>query len=255
MGNRRTCFAFLGGEQKAPPGDKDSFAIVCGPPIMIKFTQPVLEKLGYDHDHIILSLENRMKCGIGICGRAMVHRLLQLTTQSIFNYIDAVCDLGLKPGLGEPTASGSLISARHFREFVKPYLKQCTDHIIERCGSGPTLHICGDTSRIWTDMVETGAAILSLDNLIDLEEAKRAVGSRVCLEGNVRPVDTLMKGSREQILEEAKECIRKTYDSPKGFILASGCGLPLATPPENVIALMDAARQYGRIPIDPSQWE
>jgi len=59
-------------EQKAPAGGADSYAIVCGPPIMIKFTQPVLEKLGYAHDHIIMSLENRMKCGIGICGRCNV---------------------------------------------------------------------------------------------------------------------------------------------------------------------------------------
>jgi len=56
-------------EQKAPPGDVNTYAIVCGPPIMIKFTLPVLEKLGYEHDHIIMSLENRMKCGIGMCGR------------------------------------------------------------------------------------------------------------------------------------------------------------------------------------------
>lgn len=56
-------------EEKAPKSKGDTYAIVCGPPIMIKFTLPVLEKLGYDHDHIILSLENRMKCGIGMCGR------------------------------------------------------------------------------------------------------------------------------------------------------------------------------------------
>ncbi|WP_020589393.1 FAD/NAD(P)-binding protein [Desulfobacter curvatus] len=55
--------------EKAPPADDNTYAIVCGPPIMIKFTQPVLDKLGYAHDHIINSLEKRMKCGIGICGR------------------------------------------------------------------------------------------------------------------------------------------------------------------------------------------
>ncbi|MFH0727505.1 MAG: FAD/NAD(P)-binding protein [Pseudomonadota bacterium] len=71
-------------EQKAPPGDKDSYAIVCGPPIMIKFTQPVLEKLGYDHDHIILSLENRMKCGIGICGRCNIGRELVCKDGPVF---------------------------------------------------------------------------------------------------------------------------------------------------------------------------
>ena len=59
-------------EKKAPKADADTFAIICGPPIMIKFTQPVLDKLGYGHDHIIMSLENRMKCGIGMCGRCNI---------------------------------------------------------------------------------------------------------------------------------------------------------------------------------------
>ncbi len=59
-------------EEKAPPADDDTYAIVCGPPIMIRFTQPVLDKLGYGHDHIINSLEKRMKCGIGICGRCNI---------------------------------------------------------------------------------------------------------------------------------------------------------------------------------------
>ena len=59
-------------EQKAPPADDSTYAIICGPPIMIKFTQPVLDNLGYPHDHIIISLENRMKCGIGMCGRCNV---------------------------------------------------------------------------------------------------------------------------------------------------------------------------------------
>jgi NAD(P)H-flavin reductase len=59
-------------DQEAPPGNADTYAIVCGPPIMIKFTQPVLDKLNYSHDHIIMSLEMRMKCGIGICGRCNI---------------------------------------------------------------------------------------------------------------------------------------------------------------------------------------
>ncbi|MBW2109545.1 MAG: FAD/NAD(P)-binding protein [Deltaproteobacteria bacterium] len=51
---------------------KNSVAIICGPPIMIKFTQPVLEKVGFPPEAIIMSLENRMKCGIGMCGRCNV---------------------------------------------------------------------------------------------------------------------------------------------------------------------------------------
>ncbi len=58
-------------EKKAPSAD-NAYALVCGPPIMIKFTQPALEKLGFPPERIIMSLENRMKCGIGMCGRCSV---------------------------------------------------------------------------------------------------------------------------------------------------------------------------------------
>ncbi len=71
-------------EEKAPKSAGDTYAIVCGPPIMIKFTLPVLEKLGYDHDHIILSLENRMKCGIGMCGRCGIGEQLVCKDGPVF---------------------------------------------------------------------------------------------------------------------------------------------------------------------------
>ncbi len=58
-------------EQKIKSAD-NAIAIVCGPPIMIKFTQPVLEKIGFPPENIILSLEMRMKCGIGMCGRCNI---------------------------------------------------------------------------------------------------------------------------------------------------------------------------------------
>jgi NAD(P)H-flavin reductase len=58
-------------EQKITSAE-NSVAIICGPPIMIKFTQPVLEKVGFPPEDIIMSLENRMKCGIGMCGRCNV---------------------------------------------------------------------------------------------------------------------------------------------------------------------------------------
>lgn len=55
----------------APESD-NAIAIVCGPPIMIKFTFPVLEKLGFKDENVYTTLENRMKCGIGKCGRCNV---------------------------------------------------------------------------------------------------------------------------------------------------------------------------------------
>ncbi len=58
--------------EEVAPSSENTYAIVCGPPVMIKFTIPVLEKLGFPANRIIMSLENRMKCGIGMCGRCNV---------------------------------------------------------------------------------------------------------------------------------------------------------------------------------------
>ncbi len=71
-------------EDYAPKADKDTYAIICGPPIMIKFTQPSLVKLGYTDEQIIMSLENRMKCGIGMCGRCNIGRELVCKDGPVF---------------------------------------------------------------------------------------------------------------------------------------------------------------------------
>lgn len=61
-------------EETAPDSD-NTVALVCGPPIMIKFTLPVLEKLGFLPVNVFTTLENRMKCGFGKCGRCNVGRV------------------------------------------------------------------------------------------------------------------------------------------------------------------------------------
>jgi sulfhydrogenase subunit gamma (sulfur reductase) len=58
--------------EEAAPAAENTIALVCGPPIMIKFTLPVLERLGFTDDAIYTTLENRMKCGLGKCGRCNV---------------------------------------------------------------------------------------------------------------------------------------------------------------------------------------
>jgi NAD(P)H-flavin reductase len=58
--------------KEVAPSPKNAVIAVCGPPIMIRFTRPVLEELGFSDDQILLSLEMRMKCGIGKCGRCNI---------------------------------------------------------------------------------------------------------------------------------------------------------------------------------------
>ena len=51
------------------PSPDNTVAVLVGPPIMIKFTLQALDELGFSHENVFTSLEKRMKCGIGICGR------------------------------------------------------------------------------------------------------------------------------------------------------------------------------------------
>ena len=58
-------------EQIAPSPD-NAVVIICGPPIGIKFTLVSLERLGFSPDQVYTTLENKMKCGLGKCGRCNV---------------------------------------------------------------------------------------------------------------------------------------------------------------------------------------
>jgi uroporphyrinogen decarboxylase len=177
------------------------------------------------------------------------HRLLRLATESIIAFGRAAIGVGVRIGLAEPTASGTLISPKLFREFALPYLKEVITRVGELAGANPSLHICGATNRIWQDMVDTGASVLSLDDEVDLAEARISVGDRVALLGNIRPTSVMVLGTPEDVRANVLECLVKGVGSPKGFILGMGCALPINTPPENIHALMVAAREYGRWPL------
>ena len=58
--------------EAAKPDPENTTAIVCGPPTMIKFTLQSLRKLGFSAENVFTTLENRMKCGVGKCGRCNV---------------------------------------------------------------------------------------------------------------------------------------------------------------------------------------
>jgi uroporphyrinogen decarboxylase len=154
-----------------------------------------------------------------------------------------VVEAGGIPVIVDPVASGSVISRRSFETFVLPGMKRLMGHI-KSLGMPAVLHICGRCETIIDLMADSGAQVLSVD-VIDLSTARRLVGERVCLMGNVPPAEVLLGGTAESVDASAKACITACGDSAGGFILASGCEVPIEAPPENVLALMESARKYG----------
>lgn len=74
--------------EEITPDPEKSWAVVCGPPIMIKFTLPVLLKLGFPDERIYTSLERRMKCGIGKCGRCNIGSKYICIDGPVFSYAE-----------------------------------------------------------------------------------------------------------------------------------------------------------------------
>jgi NAD(P)H-flavin reductase len=60
--------------KKLEPPRENTIVVICGPPIMLHFMLIALDELGYSLDQIVTTLENKMKCGIGQCGRCNVGR-------------------------------------------------------------------------------------------------------------------------------------------------------------------------------------
>ncbi len=72
--------------QEVAPSAEDAYVLVCGPPIMLKFTMPPLIELGFPPERIITSLERKMTCGIGKCGRCNVGSYYVCKDGPVFTY-------------------------------------------------------------------------------------------------------------------------------------------------------------------------
>jgi len=140
--------------------------------------------------------------------------------------------------IGEPVASGNLISPALYEEFGLPYHRELIRRIKEHAGVAVILHICGDTSRMIPQLCQSGADILHVEK-VSLKEAKAKTAGRVCLMGNIDPVNIMLRGSVREVREAALDCLSQMKDYP-GYILGPGCGLPGATPPENIHELVEA---------------
>jgi MtaA/CmuA family methyltransferase len=140
-------------------------------------------------------------------------------------------------GLGD--AIGSQVSPRAYRRFALPY-EQRIFEAIRAAGAIPRLHICGDTTGIVPDMVQSGAQIVDLDWQVDLAVARaqvEAINPAVALCGNFDPVAILHDGTPADVTQAVQAC--RAAGGPN-WLGQPGCEVPRGTPAENMLALRDA---------------
>jgi uroporphyrinogen decarboxylase len=184
----------------------------------------------------ILGLEAMMSATIED-PEGLLH-LLDFSTELIWAVTEPVLEhpdiLGM--AIPEPVASGDMISPQAFRRFVAPFLKKLVKRARER-GKYSMIHICGNTSRILQDIVDIRPNCFSLDQKVHLRQAKEVLGGKVCVAGNVSPTGVFLNGRPEEVVAEAKNCVR-AWGRGEGFILTLGCDFPKTVPLENILALM-----------------
>jgi uroporphyrinogen decarboxylase len=138
-----------------------------------------------------------------------------------------------------------MLSPRSFEAMAVPYLKrilEAFDGLIRIYHNDtPCPHLL---SRIGLLPFE----VWNFSHEMDIAAVREAVGPEMALLGNVAPLDTLARGTPEQVLEEARACVEKA--APRGaFILSAGGGASPGTPAENIDVLVRAAADWRKAPL------
>ncbi len=146
--------------------------------------------------------------------------------------IDAGVDL---ISIEDMTASPDLIAPKTYRDLELEYQAR----VIEGLSVPTILHICGNVDPIVEWMGQTGAAILSLEPKADAGLARRKCGPKMVLMGGVDTATTLFMKDVETVKAGAEESIASGIQ-----ILAPGCAVAPGTPLENLLAMVEVAKQH-----------
>lgn len=177
----------------------------------------------------------------------LVHKILEFTTELSFSYFKFMIEEGNAHGafIADPSASGDVISKKHFAQFVIPYLEKVVKKIKE-LQKPVLLHICGDITDRLEVIATTGIDSISIDTKVDILKAIELIGDKISIAGNVDPVNIMEFGTVEDVREASSACIKKAAGR-KGLVLLPGCDLAWGVTEENIKAFIDTAHNLRTI--------
>ena len=146
----------------------------------------------------------------------------------------------------DPISCADILGKRNYRKFSHPWLEYLIEGLTQTLGKKPGIHICGKTSPLWDDMLKLKVSSFSVDNMENLADARDKMGPVFGLVGNVAPVDVMLNGTIDDVIETCKQCIINGSEAENGYTLGTGCQVPIGTSRENFDAFIFAARKYGR---------
>lgn len=179
---------------------------------------------------------------------SLVHALAQEATEVTVATIRGAAEAGADVLMMAGDLAGELVpffSLEHFRQYVRPYYEQVVT-IAHECGLPIVKHSDGAMWPFMEDIVEMGFDGYNpiQPQCMDIGEAKRVLGDRICLIGNIDCRDLLCFASEEEV----ESVVRQTLEVAApggGFVLASSNSLHPGIRPENYLAMVRTGLEHG----------
>jgi MtaA/CmuA family methyltransferase len=175
---------------------------------------------------------------------ALAHAILRFLTDIVVDFSVSQLQVGA-PMIGAGDAVASLISPRMYREFVLPYEKVVVD-AIHSAGGLVKLHICGNTTYLLKDMIQTKADLFNVDHLVDFQKACSVYGQEnICFKGNINPVAEMMQATSV----ECRDISLARLQAATGlrYMLSPGCEVPAETSDEVFQTFCEASQIFVNI--------
>ncbi|MEM2901392.1 MAG: uroporphyrinogen decarboxylase family protein [Candidatus Bathyarchaeia archaeon] len=146
--------------------------------------------------------------------------------------------------VGDCLATSRLIPPRFHELYALPYQSKLIS-LIKKLGGIPILFTDEKKLDRLIKESESNPDVMGIGTGIKLEDAKQAIGEKLCLFGNIDPVHALLQGSKEDVAGAVRSCIEAAA-SGGGFILATGECVCRDTPESNIHEMVKQAETYGR---------
>jgi uroporphyrinogen decarboxylase len=170
-----------------------------------------------------------------------VSRILETMTTTIIHWLHAQLEAIRAPeGILLLDDIVGMVSKRHYEALVHPHLCRIFD---EFDGLLRVYHNDTPCLHLAASLAEADFDVFNFSHEVNIAEVKALMGHRVALMGNVPPLDVGVRGTPADVARWARECLDQAAPGG-GMILSFGGGVSPGTPPENVDALLQAAREW-----------
>jgi uroporphyrinogen decarboxylase len=172
----------------------------------------------------------------------MAHRLIQLSTDAVISWLKAQAEVigDSVEGIFVLDDIVGFLSRRMYQEFAHPYLKQICDAFPKDWVK--VYHNDANVRPFLADLPDTGFDVLNFTHNLDIAKVREQTGGRICLMGNVSPLEIGIRGTAEQVRAESLKVLGRMNGS--GMILSLGGGVSPDMPRENISAMASALADY-----------